>query len=73
MHSSNLRDILEYPAASALCSWVGNVLSKNIIGTSAASFSAEASAVIQELDTTLPAVLPELSTVPLTFRAHQRP
>ncbi|KAJ2920798.1 hypothetical protein H1R20_g16294, partial [Candolleomyces eurysporus] len=29
MHSSKANKILEYPAAQALCSWVGYVLSKN--------------------------------------------
>ncbi|KAJ2920784.1 hypothetical protein H1R20_g16311, partial [Candolleomyces eurysporus] len=71
MHSSKANDILEYPAAQALCSWVGNILSQNYFPALAMQ-PADVMAVLTNLDTALPEVLPDLDTVPPNLQAHLR-
>ncbi|KAJ2920972.1 hypothetical protein H1R20_g16122, partial [Candolleomyces eurysporus] len=69
MHSSKADEILEYPAAQALCSWVGYVLSKNYFPAVAVQ-PPDVMAILNRLNPTPPEVLPELSTVPPNLKAH---
>ena len=72
MHAKQHREILEYPAASALCAWLGNILSRNLMTAFLPKLNADIVSVLEGLDPTLPTVLPPLATVPASLYDHQQ-